>query len=70
MAQIYQIMAYSPSKNQTQREFDEDSLKGRHTLDPKLAQQKADSFAQRLNQRQCLKATDWQGRIELITTLV
>lgn len=70
MAQIYQIMAYSPSKNQLQREFDQDSLQGRHTMTQRLAEQKAESFAQRLNQRQFLKTMDWQPRIELITTLV
>jgi hypothetical protein len=68
--QIYMIMAYSPEMNQTQREFDEDSLKGRHTTDARLAQRKADAFAHRLNQQQTLKTTDWVGRIELITTLI
>ncbi len=63
-------MAYSPSKNQTQREFDQDSLQGRHTLDRKLAEQKAQSFAQRLNQRHFLKTQDWQPKIELIETLI
>jgi predicted house-cleaning NTP pyrophosphatase (Maf/HAM1 superfamily) len=70
MAQIYTILAYSPSKNQTQREFDEDSLKGRHTTDRKLALQKAQAFAQRMNTQQVLGATDWQPRIEFITTLI
>ena len=68
MAQIYTICAHSPSMNQTQREFDQDSLMGRHTTDLKLAEQKAQSFAARLNQQRALGATDWQARAELITT--
>ena len=70
MAQIYTICAHSPSMNQTQREFDQDSLMGRHTTDPHLAEQKAQSFAARLNQQQALGATDWVARAELITTAV
>jgi hypothetical protein len=67
--QIYVIMAYSPSLNQTQRIMDEDSLKGRHTTDPILARQKAEAFAGSLNRNRKLSATDWRGRIELITTM-
>lgn len=70
MSEIYEITAHSPSKNQTQREFDEDSLKGRHTTDAKLAQRKADSFAQRLNQQRFLGAADWRARIRLIKTII
>ena len=70
MAQIWTVMAFSRSKNQLQREFDEDSLKGRHTQNRKLAEQKAQSFAERLNQRQFLKTQDWQPRVELIETLI
>jgi 4'-phosphopantetheinyl transferase EntD len=70
MAQIYTVMAYSPKLNQTQREFDQDSLQGRHTLDQRTAQRKADSFAARLNARHANKTADWQGRIELITTII
>jgi len=66
--QIYTICAHSPSRNQTQREFDQDSLMGRHTVDRKLAEQKAQSFAHRLNQQQALGASDWTARAELITT--
>ena len=70
MAQIYTICAHSPSTNQTQREFDQDSLAGRHTTDRRLAEQKAASFAHRLNQQRALGATDWVARAELITTAV
>jgi hypothetical protein len=35
-----------------------------------LAQQKAESFAQRLNQRQFLRTQDWQPKVELIETLI
>ncbi len=70
MAQIYTICAHSPSTNQTQREFDEDSLNGRHTTDSRLAEQKAAAFAHRLNQQQFLGVQDWLARTELITTMV
>ena len=63
---IYAIQAYSPSKNQLQREFDEDALKGRHCTDLKLAERKAQSFATRLNQQQLLNATDWKPRVESV----
>ena len=56
--------------NQTQREFDQDSLAGRHTTEARLAEQKAQSFATRLNQQRALGATDWVARAELITTAV
>lgn len=69
MAQIYTICAHSPSTNQTQREFDEDSLNGRHTTDARLAEQKARAFAHRMNTQQMLGAQDWQPRWELITTI-
>lgn len=69
MAQIYLIMAYSPSKNQTQRIMDQDSLQGRHTTSRALAEQKAAAFASQLNQQRKLKTQDWQPRIELITTI-
>lgn len=69
MAQIYTICAHSPSTNQTQREFDEDSLMGRHTTDARLAEQKARAFAHRMNTQQMLGVQDWQPRWELITTI-
>jgi uncharacterized protein with WD repeat len=68
VAQIYEILAYSKSANQTQREFDQDSLQGRHTTNRQLAQQKADAFAQKLNDQRKLKTTDWVGKIKQINT--
>ena len=35
---IYEIRAYSPSKNEVQREFDQDALQGRPTQTAALAQ--------------------------------
>jgi hypothetical protein len=59
----YEILAYSPSRNELQREFDEDALKNNQlTEDARTAEMKADSFASRLNKR--LGAPeDWIGRI-------
>jgi hypothetical protein len=69
MAQIYEILAYSKTLNQTQREFDQDALQGRATTNQALAQRKADAFAHRLNTQQKLRVTDWTGRTKLITTI-
>jgi len=63
---FYAIKAHSKTCNQTQREFDEDSLKGRPTTTLKLAEQKASAFATRLNRQGFLQCTDWQGEVELI----
>jgi hypothetical protein len=63
---FYAIHAYSRTANQRQREFAQDELQGRPITDQVQAQRMADSFAQRLNQRQLLKATDWVGEIELV----
>ena len=62
MTQGYYILAYSPSTQQTQREFD--PVNG-HTQDARLAQMRAASFAQRLNQSHKIK--DWQAKIEFHT---
>jgi len=67
MAQIYEILAYSKSLNETQREFDQDALQGRASINAKLAQQKADAFAHRLNLQRRNK--DWLGKIKLINTI-
>ena len=67
---IYEIRAYSPSKNEVQREFDQDALQGRPTQNESLAQRKADAFAHRLNLQKKLKANDWEGRIVLISTII
>lgn len=63
---FYAIHAYSRTRNQTQRELAQDELQGRPITDRVQAQRMADSFAQRLNQRQLLRATDWVGQIELV----
>jgi hypothetical protein len=63
---FYAVHAYSPSKNQTQREFNQDELQGRPAMTRLYAEQLATAFAQRLNTQQFLRATDWQGRVELI----
>lgn len=68
MAQIYEIRAYSPSRNETQREFDEDALQGRYTLDARTAQMKADSLASRIGAR-FGEPNDWQAQILLIDTI-
>jgi hypothetical protein len=59
---IYEILAYSPSRNELQREFDEAALKGNLTNTLEEAQKKADSFASRLNKRMGAPE-DWIGRI-------
>ncbi len=63
---FYAIQAYSATRNQTQRELAEDELKGRPIVSKQLAEQMAAAFAQRLNTQQFLRATDWQGQIELV----
>lgn len=63
---FYAIHAYSRSRNQTQREMAQDELQGRPVTNRQLAEQMASAFAQRLNQQQFLRATDWQGEIELV----
>jgi hypothetical protein len=61
----YEILAYSPSRNELQREFDEAELKGQATTSEKEAQMKADSFASRLNKRMG-EPYDWIGQIRLL----
>tara|TARA_B110000977_G_C10593626_1_gene305346 strand:+ start:241 stop:453 length:213 start_codon:yes stop_codon:yes gene_type:complete len=70
MAQIYEILAYSKTLNQTQRELDQDAMQGRPTTAELLAQRKADAFAHRLNTQKKLRVTDWVGRIKRIITIV
>lgn len=65
MTQGYKIMAYSPSTTHLVREVE---LDGNIIEDAGLAQRRADSFAQRMNQQKEMQAIDWQGRIELIMT--
>jgi hypothetical protein len=63
---FYAIHAYSRTRNQTQRQFCQDELEGRPITNKRLAEQHADAYAQQLNNRQFLRATDWVGQIELI----
>jgi len=56
----YKITAYSPSLTQEIREVE---LDGNIITDARLAEQRAESFAQRLRQQQHMQATDWQARV-------
>ena len=60
----YAILAFSYSKNETQRELNLEN--NPRVTDQAYAQKIAESFAMRLNQNQFLNATDWVARIELI----
>lgn len=65
--QIYAILAYSKSLNNTKRIFDEDELNKKYVTgtQEKYARQKADAFAARLNHQRHKGATDWVGKIQL-----
>jgi hypothetical protein len=63
---FYAIHAYSPSRNQTQREFNQDELEGRPATNKQRAERLAAAYAQRLNTQQFLRATDWVGQTELV----
>ena len=63
---FYAIHAHSPSRNQTQRQFCQDELEGRPITSKQLAEQMARAYAAQLNRAQFLRATDWQGEIELV----
>lgn len=57
----YYILIYSPSLNQTHREFD---LVDGITTDQRMAQIQADAGAARFNQMFYNHAADWVGKIE------
>lgn len=59
----YKITAYSPSTTHEIRELE---LDGNIIEDARLAQQRADSFATRLNIAQHMQARDWSGRVSPI----
>ena len=63
---FYAINAYSKSRNQKQRQFNQDELEGRPVTNKQLAEQHANAYAQQLNNSQFLRATDWTPQIELI----
>jgi len=66
MAQIYTVEAYSPSINQTVREFDLTNI-----VNEQLTQQQADQMAQRFaevqNRNFYMHACDWQPLVKLQT---
>lgn len=62
MREEYVIEAYSPSKNQTIREFNLEM--GNPSITSRTqANQIASSFATRLNNQQYLRATDWEAKV-------
>lgn len=63
MREEYVIQAYSPTAHQVIREFNLE-MGNLSITDLNYATQIATSFAQRLNQQQYLKATDWEPKVE------
>ncbi len=59
----YIVKAHSRKLNMTQREL---NLMSAHPRSAQDAQRWADSFAQRLNEQQFLRTSDWQGQIEQV----
>lgn len=60
----YTIKAYSPTARQTLQEFNLEM--GNPAITNKVyAEQIARAFAHKLNQKQHLKATDWEPKVEL-----
>lgn len=68
MATQYSIQAFSAKANQKVREFTLDKLRHVEVHNPVLAQQRAESFAMRLNQQGYLGVNDWTARVTLIAT--
>jgi hypothetical protein len=63
MREEYVIQAYSPSTNQTIREFNLEM--NNPSIKNKIeANQIASAFAYRLNKQKYLQATDWTPRVE------
>jgi hypothetical protein len=63
---FYAIHARSKTANRAQRFLDEDELKGRRTTDLKLAERKAQAFAEGLNKRRMMGVSDWRAEVSLI----
>lgn len=62
----YTINAFSPSLNQSMRELNLEM--GNPQITNKIyAQQIADAFAHKLNQKKHMQATDWVGRAKFET---
>jgi hypothetical protein len=64
--QTYTIWAYSPSLNESHRQFDLANI-NTALLDPIKAQQLADAHAHQYNQQRKQHKTDWVGQIKLET---
>jgi hypothetical protein len=64
MAQIYTVLAYSPSLNQTIRQIDLTNVIDT-TSTQAQAQMVAEQFARLQNTRFHMQACDWQGRVQL-----
>lgn len=64
--QTYTIWAYSPSLNESHRQFDLANI-NTALLDPTLAQRLADAHAGLFNQQHKQHVTDWVGQIKLET---
>ena len=60
----YQVTARSVTANQSMQEID---LTEDVSMDARYAQQRADSYAMRLNQQHFIQCTDWVGVIVPIT---
>ena len=65
---FYAIHARSKKANRGQRFLDEDELKGRRTIDLKLAERKAQAFAEGLNKRKMMGVTDWVAEVSEINS--
>ena len=65
--QEYTVNAYSKKLNQWMREFNLE-MGNPQLTNGRYAQQIADAFALRLNQRAHMQTDDWVGKIKLETT--
>lgn len=65
---FYAIHARSKTANRGQRFLDEDELRGRRTTDLKQAERKAQAFAEGLNKRKMMGATDWVAEVSEINS--
>lgn len=65
MSYEYTVKAYSPTANQTIREFFLNRQQNLPVTNKQQAERAAAVFAERLNQRQYLGCTDWQPRARL-----
>ena len=64
MPQIYTVLAYSPSLNQTIRQFDLTNVVDT-TSTQAQAQRSAEQFAHVQNSRFHMQTCDWQARVQL-----